>query len=342
MNKSWSFEPQRTTKGTSYRVIGNTGLGGFFARNRIWRAAATAALLLVSGFAALPSRAATGRADCVSLQSKILGHAVPYCVLLPPSYDADKSRRFPVFYLLHGLGDNEQMLIHSGGINLVEDLWEQHQIGEFLIVTPRAGVSFYINSRDGRSRYEDFFVEEFMPTVEKRFRARPGRGSRGIAGISMGGYGALHIAFRHPQLFSVVGAHSAALLERLPTISAQESRQINGLSVLGRTFGSPFDPAFWNRNDPLRIAKTANLAGLKIYFDCGSEDDYGFEVGAAALDKLLTSRHIPHEFHLYPGGHDWTYFATHLPALLQFVSHTFANWAVSGRAQMIGLQMPAK
>ena len=151
--------------------------------NKIWRAAA-AALLLGSGLAALPARGSTGRAECVSLQSKILGHAVPYCVLLPPSYDADQSRHFPILYLLHGLGDNEQMLIHSGGINLVEDLWEQHQIGEFLIVTPRAGVSFYINSRDGRHRYEDFFVEEFMPAVERRFRARSGRGSRGGARVT--------------------------------------------------------------------------------------------------------------------------------------------------------------
>ncbi|HYL60983.1 MAG TPA: alpha/beta hydrolase-fold protein [Candidatus Methylomirabilis sp.] len=291
--------------------------------NKMGRAAAVA-LLLAALLAATPAHAAMGRAECVSLQSQILDRAVPYCVLLPPSYDTDKSRLYPVLYLLHGLGDDEQMLIHSGGMNLVEDLREQHQIGEFLIVTPAGGASFYINSHDGHRRYEDFFVEEFMPAVEKRYRARPGRGSRGVAGISMGGYGALHIAFRHPQLFSAVGAHSAALLDKLPNISAQDSRQIGRLRVLGSAFGSPFDAAFWNRNDPLMIARTANLGGLKIYFDCGSEDDYGFDTGALALDKLLTSRHIPHQFHLYRGGHNWTYFAEHLPALLAFESRAFA------------------
>ncbi len=294
--------------------------------NKVWRAALTALLMGFVGCVLLaPAARASGRAECVSLPSKILARAVPYCVLLPPSYDEDKTRRYPILYLLHGLGDNDQFLIHSGGMNLIEDLWEQHAIGEFLIATPAAGASFYINSHDGKRRYEDFFLQEFMPGVEKRYRAQAGRGSRGIAGVSMGGYGALHIAFQHPQLFAAVGAHSAALIEKLPNITAENSRQMSQLRVLGPAFGSPFDNAFWNQNDPVRIARAANLAGLKIYFDCGSEDDYGFDLGAETLDKMLTSRHIAHEFHLYPGGHDWIYFAAHLPALLEFEFHAFTS-----------------
>lgn len=286
---------------------------------------AAVAALLLSCVMSATTTASTGRAECNSLPSKMLARTVPYCVLLPPSYDSEKTRRYPILYLLHGLGDNEQMLVHSGGMNLIEDLWEQHQLGEFLIVTPAGEASFYINSRDGQRRYEDFFLQEFMPGIEKRFRAQAGRKSRGIAGISMGGYGALHIAFSHPQLFGAVGAHSAALLEALPKISAQDSRQLGRLRVLGSAFGSPFDAAFWTRNDPVSIARTANLSGMKIYFDCGSEDDFGFDAGADALDKLLTSRHIPHEFHLYPGGHNWAYFAEHLPALLEFEFHAFES-----------------
>ena len=286
---------------------------------------AAVAALLLSCVMSATTTASTGRAECNSLPSKMLARTVPYCVLLPPSYDSEKTRRYPILYLLHGLGDNEQMLVHSGGMNLIEDLWEQHQLGEFLIVTPAGEASFYINSRDGQRRYEDFFLQEFMPGIEKRFRAQAGRKSRGIAGISMGGYGALHIAFSHPQLFGAVGAHSAALLEALPKISAQDSRQLGRLRVLGSAFGSPFDAAFWTRNDPVSIARTANLSGMKIYFDCGSEDDFGFDAGADTLDKLLTSRHIPHEFHLYPGGHNWAYFAEHLPALLEFEFHAFES-----------------
>jgi S-formylglutathione hydrolase FrmB len=93
--------------------------------------------------------------------------------------------------------------------------------------------------------------------------------------------------------------------------------------LLGSVFGLPPDPAFWERNSPLALARTALLSGMKIYFDCGSEDDFGFEAGAAALDKILTSRKIPHEFHLYPGRHDWSYFASHVEASLSFHSALF-------------------
>src|SRR6202171_2603206 len=170
---------------------------------------ASLAALFTASIAFADRMPATGRSDCLSVPSKILGHPVAYCVLLPPSYDTEKSRRFPILYLLHGLGDNEQMLIHSGGFILVEDLWERNYIGDFIIVTPDGGSSFYINSHDGHRRYEDFFLREFMPQIEKRYRTQTGRASRGIAGISMGGYGALHLAFRHPQLFGSLGAHSA-------------------------------------------------------------------------------------------------------------------------------------
>jgi len=268
--------------------------------------------------------AATGRVECNSVPSKILPHPVPYCIILPPSFDADKSRRFPILYFLHGLGDNEQSVIHNGAWNLTEDLREQGQITEFLIATPHADASFYINSKDGKTRYEDFLLLEFFPFIENRYRAAPARTHRAIAGISMGGYGALHFAFRHPQLFSSVGAHSAALIEKLPVFlgSAPNSPRSR---VLGEVFGTPPDEAFWQRNSPLTLARTADLKGLKIYFDCGDQDDYGFDSGAAALDKILNTRHTPHEYHIYPGRHDPAYFAEHLPASLMFASRGFSN-----------------
>jgi S-formylglutathione hydrolase FrmB len=259
------------------------------------------------------------------MPSKILNHSVAYCAMLPPSYDTDKNRRYPVLYLLHGLGENEQSLLRSGGFDTVQDLWEGKRIGEFIIVTPNAGQSFYINSRDGRVRYEAFLLQEFLPYVEANFRIRPGRASRAISGISMGGYGALHLAFRHPDLFSAVSAHSAALIETkaLPAVALAGTPEPADLRMLGGAFGSPFDRAYWEANSPLVLAKGANLGGLKIYFDCGAQDDYGFNVGAKALDDVLTARHIAHEFHLYPGGHSWAYFSAHLPASLEFHSHAF-------------------
>jgi S-formylglutathione hydrolase FrmB len=272
--------------------------------------------------------AATGRVECNSLSSKFVHRAVRYCVMLPPAFDADKTRHFPILYLLHGLGDNEQFFIHSGEWNLVEDMREKGELKDFLITTPDGDASFYINAKDGKERYEDFLVQEFFPFIEKRYRAAPGRSNRAISGISMGGYGALHLAFRHPQLFSAVSAHSAALIEKLPAFlgsSVAQSAQPNRARIFGGVFGSPPDAAYWNQESPITLARTANLAGLKIYFDCGDQDDYGFDAGAAVLDKVLTTRHIAHEFHSYPGRHDASYFAAHLPASLEFHSRSFAR-----------------
>jgi len=276
-------------------------------------------------FFSFPGFPATGRVECNSFPSKILSRSVPYCVVLPPSFDSDKTKHFPILYYLHGLGDNEQFFVHSGAWNLVEDLREKNELKSFLIATPNGGAGFYINAKDGKNRYEDFLLQEFFPFIEERYRAAPGRANRAISGVSMGGYGALHLAFRHPQLFGAVSAHSAALIEKLPGFLGTSPSSSPRARVLGGVFGNPPDPAFWDQHSPLVLARTANLAGLKIYFDCGDNDDYGFYSGAAALDKTLTARRIPHEFHLYPGRHDPAYFAEHLPASLQFHSRLFPS-----------------
>jgi S-formylglutathione hydrolase FrmB len=269
-----------------------------------------------------PSAVARGdaRGECLAVPSRILGRAVAYCVILPPGYGEDGNRRYPVLYYFHGLGDNEQMFVRSGGFNLIEELWDRHELADFIIVTPAGYASFFMNSHDGQFRYEDFFLQEFMPSIEKRYRIAARRESRGIGGISMGGYGALRMALLHPQLFGSVSAHSAALMERIPAVSVGNSPESGRLQILGNVFGSPPDRMFWDRNNPLNIARTAELAGMKIYFDCGSQDDYGFEAGAQALHNVLVSRRIAHEFHLYPGGHNWSYFAAHLPESLRFHS----------------------
>jgi S-formylglutathione hydrolase FrmB len=270
------------------------------------------------------ARAATGRVECNKVQSKILARSVSYCIVLPASFDINKTKHFPILYSLHGLGDNELFFVHSGLWNLVEDMQEKGELKEFLIATPDGGAGFYINSKDRKNRYEDFLLQEFLPLIEKRYRAAAGRGNRAISGVSMGGYGALHLAFRHPQLFVSVSAHSAALIEKLPVFLGN-APQSPRARVLGNVFGAPPDLAFWEQNSPLMLARTANLTGLHIYFDCGNRDDYGFDAGAAALDKILTARHIAHEFHLYPGRHDVAYFAEHLPASLVFTSKYFAG-----------------
>jgi len=281
------------------------------------------ALILPSLAASPRARAEDAQGECLSVPSRILGRSVPYCVILPPDYRQNAARRYPVLYYLHGLGDNEQMFLHSGGFDLLQDLWDRREIGDFVLVTPAGYASFFMNSHDGRFRYDDFFLREFIPWIESHYRIAGRRDSRGIGGISMGGYGALRMAFLHPQMFASVSAQSAALMERLPAVYVSDSLELGRLRLLGDVFGSPPDRLFWDRNNPLVIARTADLSGLKIYFDCGDQDDYGFNAGARALDRILSSRRVPHESHIYPGGHNWSYFAAHLPDSLRFQSAAF-------------------
>jgi S-formylglutathione hydrolase FrmB len=283
-----------------------------------------AVLIVCAAILDAPAAAAPGRAECRAAPSKILGHPVPYCVILPSGYDADKTRDYPVVYFLHGLGGNEQMLLNSGGMNMIQDLRDSKRIGEFLIVAPDAGRSFYINSRDGKVRYEDFFIREFLPYIESHYRIRAEKKSRGITGVSMGGYGALRFALRYPDLFVAVSAHSPALIEKLPNIKVSNDQAAAVAAVLGMAFGSPVNAAFWERESPFTIVKDGpRPVGLQIYFDCGIDDEFGFNKGNEQFDQLLSARGIPHEFHLYPGGHDWDYFAEHLPASFEFQSRAF-------------------
>jgi len=262
---------------------------------------------------ATPSGA--GREECGTLSSKILARSVPFCALLPAAYDAHPERRFPVLYWLHGLGQDEQSFAGSGGWTLVEDMRRQGRLGDFIILTPYAGTSFYLNSRDGHNRYEDFFLQEFLPAMERRFRIEAARATRGVSGVSMGGFGSLHFGLKHSELFGSVSAHSAALMEEPPEAMTSGAR----LGFLEDVFGWPVDRAFWERNSVFTVARHAPAnENWKIYFDCGTEDDYGFDEGNRQLDRLLKLRGIRHEFHLYPGGHGWGYFARHLPASLVF------------------------
>jgi S-formylglutathione hydrolase FrmB len=259
---------------------------------------------------------AASRTQCGAMKSKYVPGRIGYCAMLPPSYDTHPGRRFPVLYFLHGLGGNQGFLAATGASSGIEDAWEQKRLGEFVIITPQGENSFYINSRDGHVLYEDFFIREFVPQMERRFRLIGGRAGRAISGVSMGGYGALRFAFKYPHMFVSVAAHMPALLEELPHGSAGV-----GLGLfLGNAFGSPLNERFWKDNTPFVFARATDLQGLKIYFDCGDHDNYGFDAGARHLDKLLTARHVAHEAHIYPGEHDWQFVAQHLDASMAFQS----------------------
>jgi S-formylglutathione hydrolase FrmB len=282
-------------------------------------------LLLLAG-----SLCAQSRIDCNALNSQILKQVVHYCVYLPSGYDAgaaqNPARRYPVLYFLHGLGDNEQTLFNSGGWTLLDDLRNQHKMSDFLIVAPEGRRSLYINSADGTVLYNDFFLREFMPHIEKSYRIRLGRSGRAISGISMGGYGALRFAFAHPELFSAVSAQSAALITESPEQLDAASRSGAPLAgVLAAVFGKPIAVAHWNENSPFVLAQknAVALRKMAIYFNCGQDDNYGFEKGAAKLHAELQKENVSHEYHAYAGDHSLAYFLAHFEEVMEFHSKIF-------------------
>jgi len=290
------------------------------------RLAILIALVATSFFPALHAQ---GRAECSIVKSEILGHSVRYCAFLPAGFDADKTRRYPVLYYLHGLGDNEQSLLNFGGWDIISELRQQGKVGDFIVLAPSGGHTFFLNSENGKVRYEDFFLREFMPQMEKKYRVEGTRATRGITGISMGGYGALRLAFKYSEKFAAVSAQMPALMASLPRNFSAGATGSPG-SLMGDVFGSPFDRAYFDRNNVFQFVRTDSapaLRRLKIYFNVGDNDDYGFEQGAEELHKLLDSRAVPNEFHIYPGRHDAEFVVRHFAQVVEF------QWKALGAAK---------
>jgi len=275
--------------------------------------------ILIAGahsLARVPSRTTL---DCSVVSSAILGRDVNVCVDLPGDYNSSGARRYPVLYCLHGLFENERSWGERGGKEILDSLVSSGQLGPFIVVLPDDGRTFYINSFDGRERYEDFFIQELVPAIDKKYRTMLSVAERGVGGTSMGGYGALHLAMRHADVFGSASAQSAALLPSFPHPLPTDGRWGFYARVLEEPFGNPLNESWWDANNPLHLAEDPErFAHLKLYFDCGDQDRYGFNAGAEALDKILTGKGFAHEYHLRPGGHGWSYLADYMKYALEF------------------------
>jgi S-formylglutathione hydrolase FrmB len=257
--------------------------------------------------------------ECQPLWSSILGREVKICVSLPADYARSKKTKYPTLYFLHGLFENERSWVERGGQQVLEELLAANEVGKFLVVLPDGGKSFYVNSLDGRERYEDFFILELVPAINHRYRTIPEAAARGISGTSMGGYGALRLAMRHPHVFDSASAHSAALIPKIPNPLPAHGRWGFYAQILQGPFGSPIREDYWEANSPLKLAEhPERFANLKLYFDCGDRDRYGFEEGAQLLHQTLTQKGFPHEFAVRPGDHGWSFLAQSLKFSLRF------------------------
>ncbi len=136
------------------------------------------------------------------LSSKILGVSVKYSVYFPASYNTDKDKRYPVVYMLHGIGDDNNSwngnYLHA---NDRIDSWTEKGLGEMIYVFPQGYSSYYCNRYDGTFSFMDMFVQELIPLIDKSFRTVADREHRAITGYSMGGFGAIALAEKHPEMF---------------------------------------------------------------------------------------------------------------------------------------------
>src|SRR4029079_14452636 len=262
-----------------------------------------------------------------TFQSKLLNREIRYGLYLPPSYASSPTKKYPVLYFLHGLNENEMRWSTRGLTDLkLDKLIADGKIGEFIVAVPFGATGFYTNFRNGSQSWEDMIINEFIPMIESANRVNATRATRGISGISMGGYGSLKIAMKHPDLFGSVSAHSPVLLGSLNDAHVAGRRLAMFQGLFDRIFGISQDLKYWDDNNPMNLAMDPKkLNGLKIYVDCGTEDDYGFQVGAKSFDDLLTKAGYPHESHLYPGNHGWDYAMQHTDASLQFHWKAFSG-----------------
>ena len=260
------------------------------------------------------------------IKSTILNKEVHYSIFLPSDYYTSE-RAYPVTYLLHGYGDADDGWIQFGEVNrLADDAIKAGKIPPMIIVTPDGFTSFYINTADGKLNYEDFFIKELIPHIEKTYKVKAERKYRGIAGLSMGGYGALMYALKYPNLFVASAPLSAAVWTDNDIINLDEG-MFNGL--FGNSMGKNLKgkerltPA-WLSNSPLAIIEKKTkeeLSAVSYWIDCG-DDDF-LTIGNAQLHIALTNKKVPHEFRMRDGAHNWTYWRTGIIDALSFIGDSF-------------------
>jgi enterochelin esterase-like enzyme len=261
-----------------------------------------------------------------TVKSSILNKSVRYTIYLPADYDLSQ-RTYPVVYLLHGFTDDNTGWLQFGEINRYADkAIADGIIPPMIIVMPNGDSSFYINSYDGKEKYEDFFIKEFMPSIEKMYRIKAEKKYRGIAGLSMGGYGSLIYSMKYPQLFAAAAPLSAAVFDDSALVTMPD---INYEMVFAPLFGrglkgkDRLNKSFYD-NSPLKIAETKSADDLKkvrYWIDCG-DDDF-LTKGNCLLHILLTDKKVPHEYRVRDGAHNWTYWRTGIVDALKFIGDSF-------------------
>ena len=238
------------------------------------------------------------------MPSASLQREVTYRVLLPADYE-QSGVRYPVLYLLHGLRGTYTDWDTNSNLRKFAARYP------VIIVLPEGKNSWYTNAEKvPQDRYEDFLIKDLIPDVEKRFRTLQARPWRAVAGLSMGGYGAMKFALRRPDLFAFAGSLSGALDFARNPEAIERWKSLGTLEI----FGAPGSATRTN-NDIFAMAEKAEAKDLPfLYLACGTEDSY--LPNNRDFTRLLEQRHIPHEYRELPGAHTWDFWDQQLPPML--------------------------
>ena len=268
--------------------------------------------------AAAPAQlsAATGRLRDEHVQSAALGRSMRYRVLLPEGYDTSL-QRYPVLYLLHGLGgDYTDWTTRS-------NVAEYSRTLPLIIVMPDAGNQWYTNADDGSARYEDYIVMDLQADVVKKYRTVNSRYGRAIAGLSMGGFGALKLALKRPGGFAVAGSFSGAFAA---TRDGELERLIGGAEAERmRSIFGPSGSRTRQENDLFTLARALKPAAAPyIYIDCGIADNSLIAANREVVAALHNAG-VAYEYHEVPGAHTWDYWDRRIREFLPLLLKKLAN-----------------
>ena len=257
------------------------------------------------------SALANGRVETVRFQSKLNNATLPYNVILPTDYDTSKTTRYPVLYLLHGLTGHYNDWVQRTNI---ADYAADYRM---IVVMPEGNDSWYIDS--ATVRYESYILNELIPDVQQRYRTIEARYGRSIAGLSMGGYGAIKFGLKSPSTFVFAASMSGAF--GVTKLTEKETPDLWKESM--KLFGAPGSETR-HANDIFEILAKLSPARINslpyFYFDCGTEDSPLIFPSNRELAEVMVEKKIPHEFRQLPGDHSWAYWDKQVREILKIAA----------------------
>lgn len=274
-------------------------------------AAAAIALALLGGV----DPAAAGTLEKRAFPSPALGRDIPAVVYRPDRADGPLS----VLYLLHGYGGGEQDWSNAGVQETADRVFAEPGAEPLLIVMPGAGNSWYVDS----ARYGDWdraIAVDLVAAVDAAYAGESGRGNRFVAGLSMGGYGALRLAVHHPDRFRAAAALSPAIFEDVASPDDFPDFQIE---FFAGAFGEPLDPVAFNARNvfaPLAaIGRAATGVPTDFYLMTGDHDSLGLWRGTLRFFEAARNAGHAAELRVHDGDHEWRLWRDELAAVLRWI-----------------------